>query len=198
MSGAFFWLFEQQRCCSTLSGSNDWRKWPARGPISRVLCHGLPRAMAIYLAGELPRRSCGLPESRNGPDQPCSHIWPCFRWGLPSQPVTRLLVRSYFKARRPAPFHPCLCPLFFVHCSLSVVRCSDALMTTDKEQRTTDKLQRTNRRYPFCCTFPVLANGGRYPPPCPLKPGLSSSRRGSPRPGSGHPAPSRVLWIISE
>src|SRR5207248_809810 len=35
-----------------------------------------------------------------------SPAWPCFRWGLPSQPVTRLLVRSYIKGRSPAPFHP--------------------------------------------------------------------------------------------
>ena len=30
------------------------------------------------------------------------------------------------------------------------------------------------RRFDFCGTFPVLANGGRYPPPCPEEPGLSS------------------------
>jgi len=29
-------------------------------------------------------------------------------------------------------------------------------------------------RYTFCGTIPVLADGGRYPPPCPVKPGLSS------------------------
>jgi len=32
------------------------------------------------------------------------------------------------------------------------------------------------RRFPFCCTFPSLAAGGRYPPPCPMEPGLSSRR----------------------
>src|SRR5580692_10250122 len=51
----------------------------------------------IYLAGRLPGRSSDLPESHNGPDQPCSLIWPCSRWGLPSQPVSRLLVGSYIK-----------------------------------------------------------------------------------------------------
>src|SRR5260370_9999463 len=37
------------------------------------------------------------------------------------------------------------------------------------------------RRYTFCCTFPILlqavkaeSDGGRYPPPCPVEPGLSS------------------------
>ncbi len=87
---------------------NPKRKELASEPISRVLCRELPRATAIYLAARLLWRSSGLPGSRVGPDRSCSHIWPCFRWGLPSQPVARLLVRSYIKARRPAPFHPCL------------------------------------------------------------------------------------------
>jgi len=33
---------------------------------------------------------------------------------------------------------------------------------------------RDDRRFTFCGTVPVLTNGGRYPPPCPVKPGLSS------------------------
>ena len=51
----------------------------------------------ISLARRLPGGSSSLPGSRSGPDQPCSLIWPCSRWGLPSQPVTRLLVGSYIK-----------------------------------------------------------------------------------------------------
>ena len=51
----------------------------------------------ISLAGRLPGRSSSLPESRSGPGRPCSLIWPCSRWGLPSQPVARLLVGSYIK-----------------------------------------------------------------------------------------------------
>src|SRR5438270_10528305 len=69
-------------------------------PVSRVLSRSLlakRSATVISLAGRLPVRSSSLPESRNGPDQPCSHIWPCSRWGLPSQPVARLLVGSYIK-----------------------------------------------------------------------------------------------------
>jgi hypothetical protein len=31
-----------------------------------------------------------------------------------------------------------------------------------------------HRRSVFCGTFPVLADGGRYPPPCSVEPGLSS------------------------
>ena len=34
---------------------------------------------------------------------------------------------------------------------------------------------RNDRRFTFCGTVPVLANGGRYPPPRPVKPGLSSA-----------------------
>jgi hypothetical protein len=30
------------------------------------------------------------------------------------------------------------------------------------------------RRFAFCCTCSILADGGRYPPSCPLEPGLSS------------------------
>src|SRR6516225_1023577 len=69
-------------------------------------------ATAIYLAGRLLGRSSSLPESRNGPDQPCSLIWPCSQWGLPSQPVARLLVGSY----------PAFSPLPSSSCELSVVR----------------------------------------------------------------------------
>jgi len=37
-------------------------------------------------------------------------------------------------------------------------------------------------RYIFCGTFPGVAPGGRYPPPCPLEPGLSSIRSSGRRP----------------
>ena len=37
-------------------------------------------------------------------------------------------------------------------------------------------LRSSARRFAFCCTFPDLAAGGRYPPPCPAEPGLSSRR----------------------
>lgn len=32
-------------------------------------------------------------------------------------------------------------------------------------------------RFAFCCTFPGLTAGGRYPSPCPSEPGLSSCRQ---------------------
>ncbi len=59
------------------------------------------------------------------------------------------------------------------------------------------------RRFTFCCTFPGLTAGGRYPPPRPTEPGLSS-RRGPSRadmaaqgpPASGHPIHSGP-WIVT-
>ncbi len=84
-------------------------------------------ATVISLAVRLPVQSSSLPESRNGPDQPCSHIWPCSRWGLPSQPVTRLLVGSYIK--RPKPPH---------HFTLTAPGVIPGAAVS------------------FCCTFPVL------------------------------------------
>src|SRR5262249_32033074 len=113
---------------------------------------GRETAAAIYLAGRLLSRSSDLPEGHNGPDRSCPHIWSCSRWGLPSQPVTRLLVGSYIKGPKS--------PHLFTLTPLSPRMQSVGL----------------KGRYTFFCTFPTLAAGGRYPPPCPLEPGLSSPR----------------------
>ena len=125
-------------------------------------------ATVIYLAGRLPGRSSSLPGSRNGPDQPCSLIWPCSRWGLPSQPVTRLLVGSY----------PTFSPLPRQGSGMSGERMNSKSLSSLTAYRSS-----LPRRYTFCCTFPVLrrrspadSDGGRYPPPCPVEPGLSSPR----------------------
>ena len=78
-----------------------------RGPTCKpgsVPCRGT--AATIYLASRLPDWSSDLPESHNGPDQPCPHIRSCSRWGLPSQPVSRLLVGSYIKGPRPPTISP--------------------------------------------------------------------------------------------
>jgi len=56
---------------------------------------GVGLVTVIYLGAVLPGRSSSLPGSHSGSDRSCFHIWPCSRWGLPSQPVTRLLVGSY-------------------------------------------------------------------------------------------------------
>jgi|GEM_PF-4957101 len=122
--------------------------------------------MVIYLGRRLLDGSSGLPGGRNGPEPVLPPVWPCFRWGLPSRPVARSLVGSY-PAVSPLPTPPRGC-----------------------------------RRFTFCCTFPDPARrphgrnrrraGGRYPPPCPVKPGLSSS---SPRATSDHPSGSRKVNI---
>jgi len=52
------------------------------------------RVTIIHLGVLLPIRSCGLPGIKRC-EQHLSTIWPCFGRGLPSQPVSRLLVRSY-------------------------------------------------------------------------------------------------------
>ena len=46
-----------------------------------------------------------------------------------------------------------------------------------------------SRRCVFCGTFPDLAIGGRYPPPCPLEPGLSSRGANPPAAARGPDAP---------
>src|SRR6476469_7952131 len=75
----------------------------------------------ISLARRSPGGSSSLPGSRSGPDQPCSLIWPCSRWGLPSQPVTRLLVGSYIKELTPphlftlTPTHHAVAVCFLLH-----------------------------------------------------------------------------------
>src|SRR5262249_6639179 len=151
---------ERKNRCATCRLGGTYRAADARGasemstgrPVSRVLSRARGAGTVISLAGRLPGRSSDLPEGRNGPDQPCPLIWPCSRWGLPSQPVTRLLVGSY----------PAFSPL----------------------------PGGSAGRYPFCCTFPALrfipppgrpeegetSDGGRYPPPRPVEPGLSSPR----------------------
>ena len=56
-----------------------------------------------------------------------------------------------------------------------------------------------SRRFTFCCTFPVLADGGRYPPPCPVEPGLSSPKQPRPRRTAAFAAatwPASALFLI--
>ncbi len=116
-----------------------------RGTISRVLSR-----VFISLGCQLPGVSCSPPEGlRNGPLRHGKTVvpsaWPCSRWGLPSQPVTRSA--------------GALLPHRFT------------LATT---RTTARKRPHDVRRFAFCCTFPILADGGRYPPSCPVEPGLSS------------------------
>src|ERR1700676_1742128 len=114
------------------------------GPVSRVLSHASV-ATVISLAGRLPGRSSGLPGSHNGPDRPCSLIWPCSRWGLPSQPVARLLVGSYIKELAS--------PHLFTLTSEEAVY---FLLHFPGPSSTAPRVGKA-----------VESNGGRYPPPRP-------------------------------
>src|SRR5262249_13410059 len=93
------WRTKSTGCSDYSVRSRQLQGRSAGRPVSRVLCRPpeLPPAdaTAIYLAAPLPARSSSLPGGHGGPDRSCPHIWPCFRWGLPSRPVTRPLVRSY-------------------------------------------------------------------------------------------------------
>ena len=81
------------------------KKKSSSGPVSRVLSLRQPklaRGTAIFLARRLPGASSSLPESDGGtnrsarqPKPALLSVWPCSGWGLPSQRVTPLLVRSY-------------------------------------------------------------------------------------------------------
>ena len=52
---------------------------------------------------------------------------------------------------------------------------SEALMLNPKSRIANRKSPVGHRRSVLCGTFPVLTDGGCYPPPCPVEPGLSST-----------------------
>ena len=152
-------------------------------------------ATVIYLALWLPTRSSSLPESRNGPDQPCSLIWPCSRWGLPSQPVTRLLVGSY----------PAISPLLRSSTRLAASFCERVSLRARRSSRLNGVDHPSGI---FLLHFPYpsagaprrgpASDGGRYPPPCPAEPGLTSPRLAAVKPlspGSGRPANPRTALL---
>jgi hypothetical protein len=116
------------------------------GPVSRVLSRA-----AISLGRRLPAASSDLPGRICEPDQlaTVARASPC---------VVLLRVGFAEQAGHPvywcaltAPFHP-------------------------YRKAATDGSAKASRRFAFCCTFPVLADGGSYPPPCPVEPGLSSPK----------------------
>jgi hypothetical protein len=133
---------------------NVWRGERDRRPACKP--GSVPRrsaATAIYLARRLPGGSSDLPGGRRGPDQPCPLIWSCSRWGLPSQPVTRLLVGSYIKGPRP----PHLFTLTRKRGQKSEVRqARTAGLSHRPSQLALLTSDLSSWRYPFCCTFPVL------------------------------------------
>jgi len=52
------------------------------------------QAAAIYLGYQLPGTSSDLTRGVSGQPHP-PPIWSCSGWGLPSEPISRSLVRSY-------------------------------------------------------------------------------------------------------
>jgi hypothetical protein len=119
-------------------------------PISRVLSW-----VVIYLGEKLPFPSSGHTRELCGPRHR-SPIWPCSGRGLPGQPVTRLPVVSY-TTFSPLPLTRNL--------SLATKRTGMPPVTKGP----------VSRAVCFCGTFPEVTLAGRYPAPCPMEPGLSSS-----------------------
>src|SRR4029078_3433348 len=116
--------------------------------------------MTIPLGRRLLAASSSLPGSRNEPDRLC------FLFGLAPGGVCQ--------ARRVTPPAGALLPPRFTIARAIGSRLSalgqkfSFLLKADSRKPTALRL------FAFCCTFPDLAAGGRYPPPCPTVPGLSS------------------------
>ncbi len=143
-------------------------KKKVRGPACKP--GSVPRAVAtvISLGRRLPGGSSDLPEGHRGPDQPCPLIWSCSRWGLPSQPVARLLVGPYIKGHAS--------PHLFTLTS-SVFELLAHASNADTEEAVYFLLHYPYPSFPFA-GHPAEENsdGGCYPSPCPVEPGLSSLR----------------------
>lgn len=122
--------------------------------------------MAISLGRRLPGASSSLPEGENGPDQSAAGSF-----GLPALPSVWPCSRWGLPCQPGHPGRGALLPHHFTLTGESVT---------------------SRRRYVFCGTFPDLAAGGRYPPPCPLEPGLSS-RQACTRPAAIQLAPHPLL-----
>jgi hypothetical protein len=103
----------------------------------------------IPLGRQLLAASSSLPGSRNEPDRLMLPVWPCTGWGLPSQASHPACWCAFT-----APFHP--------------------YRRSRQPSAQSGDGWRLLRRFTFCCTIPDLTAGGRYPPPCPAVPGLSS------------------------
>ena len=104
------------------------------------------------------------------PDRHNPSAWPCSRWGLPSRFVTKPLVGFYIKQLSCPTFSPLPLRLPRDGGLLSV-----ALSRFFSEPK-------------------LASNGGYYPPPCPMEPGLSSSK--FPLKRSPFPPPARVFKVV--
>ena len=162
------------RLGSLASTENSPERIDKPGSVLREAPQGRRAVVNIPLRRRLPVASSGLPGSRGEPDQLMLPVWPCTGWGLPSQ------------ASHPA------CGALLPH--LFTLTGGAEFCTNEPAQDSTPR-----RRYLFCGTFPDLTVGGRYPPPCPLVPGLSSHftlRQSGRSPNSlrgGHPFYARIV-----
>ena len=133
------------------------------GPVSRVLSarrpYGLARGTAIFLGRRLPGVSSSLPERRIGTDRPARFVGNAF-CGVPTSAnvLLGLAPGGVCRASRVTPAAGALLPHRFT------------LTAGPKDGGSGAPA----RRSAFCCTFPSLAAGRCYRPPCPVEPGLSS------------------------
>ena len=144
-----------------------------RGPVSRVLSRAVSRTVAtIPLGRRLPAASSGPPGGRSEPDRLC----PLF--GLASSGV-------YLAERVTPPAGALLPHRFTLACGGERAVGSGRTAARNTSPSAGFSICRMpaalcllplppHRRSAFCCTFPSLTAGGRYPPPCPATPGLSS------------------------
>ncbi len=135
------------------------------GPVSRVLCPRISRGdghlSRTPIARRLQRPTRESMASRTDSQRPSSHLLPA--WSCSGWGLPSQPGHPGCWCALTAPFHPCLIPRSW--------GCAG------------------HRRSILCGTFPRLAAGRRYRPPCPAEPGLSSrrsARRGEP--AGDHPA----------
>jgi hypothetical protein len=125
---------------------------------------------AIYLGHQLPGISSDQTRGVGGQPHP-PPIWSCSGWGLPSEPVSRPLVRSY-RTVAPLPHTGSLSlDVGSWKNTLMPIKCIGfhALPTSYLQHLTSSR-----RRYIFCGTGLRVTPTGRYPAPCPAELGLSS------------------------
>ncbi len=164
------------------------------GRVCRPACKpgpvpALPQVTVIYLASPLPTRSSGLPRDRGGPGRPCPLLdlasgGVCRAGGSPRRWCALTL-------RACAPHHFTLTEGSGESAAIQGV----GIGKWSEKSEPRSPLPTVRYRLPtadsplppavsFCCTFPPVGGtgrvpvsvteGGRYPPPRPVKPGLSS------------------------
>src|SRR5947207_9368142 len=117
------------------------------GSLSRILSRACARGWPFLWDSGRPPPRAAYPEVSNGPSRPVAQT----PKGPSLLPYLALLRVGFTKpSRSPS-------PLVSSYLTVSPLPARQA-----------------GRRFVFCGTFPSLAGGGRYPPPCPAESGLSS------------------------